>query len=472
MTPRRIRVREYETIEIDDHIDDRDGACAGKITRREAALIREFQRESGIQVFGIGHRKIITTNWVGSLAVGNVCIDVVPKIDTDADGASFKSAMENLLHMVSGAGLVPFNNADISWLANGKSPLVTAFLELYVEHLRKEWIQGPIRRYVVQEENRFFIKGKILFNSHLRENAFHRERFFTASDEFTEDNPVSRLLKAALVVCSKQRMRTRALAQAKTLLGMFENVSNVLDAPVFAENVSNDRTIVRFKYLINLAKSILERVSPWRKNSPQPVYSMMFDMNDVFERFITEELRKAMSASFYRIEAQSSGLHLAIKKGSTWDGDKQVFWLRPDIKVFDCTASSEKPCSIIDTKWKLLVVDPKPLLKKTIQFSTEPVSHKDMYQMYAYAQRYGCSVMLIYPNHSKLPVRSESPISGLVEYRCNAHNGNSYIIKACTVDIRLDLGDPAERTRLRQSLCSMISAFNQPESVTAYAAES
>lgn len=472
MTPRRIRVREYETIEIIDHIDDRDGSCAGKVTTREAALIREFQRESGKQVFGFGHHKIRTTNWVGSLAVGNVCIDVVPKIDTDANGSSFESAMENLLHMVNGAGLVPFNNTDISWLAKSESPLVTAFLELYIEHLRKEWIQGPIRRYVVQEENRFFIKGKILFNRHLRENAFHKERFFTASDEFTEDNPISRLLKAALVVCSKHRMRTRALTQAKTLLGMFENVSDVWDVPVFAENASNDRTVVRFKYLINLAKSILDRVSPWRKTSPVPVYSMMFDMNEVFEKFITEELRKALSDSAYRIEAQSSGLHLAVKKVSTSDGNKEVFWLRPDIKVFNNSASPEMPCSIIDTKWKLPVVAPTPRPKKIRSFNTEPISQQDMYQMYAYSQRYGCPVMLIYPYHSKLFVRSESPIAGLAEYRCDAHNGHSYIIKAYTIDIRLDLGDPGKRARLRQSLCSIILRFNEPESVTACAAKS
>ena len=408
MTPRRIKVREYESIEIVDRMDDFHGPIGEKISRREAAFINEFQRSSGKKVFNIGHRKLTTTNWVGSLAVGNVCIDVVPKIDTDVDESSYKSGMENLLHMVSGAGLVEFNKADISWLAESKKPLVTAFLELYVEHLRKEWIKGPIKRYVSEEQNRFFLKGKIIFNRHLRENAFHRERFFTETDEFTEDNPISQLLKAALVVCSKHRMGSHALSAARTLLGMLENVSCVQDVSGLAENASNDRITFRFKYLINLANSILQRVSPWDAASPVPVYSLMFDMNEVFEKFIAEELRKGLSGSCYSIEIQSSATHLATKRNAPGVNDKKVFWLRPDIKVFSTEISVEKPCSIIDTKWKLLRVHQDSSSKKSRIFNTEPVSQTDMYQMYAYAQRYGCSIILMYPHHSGLDVKLES----------------------------------------------------------------
>ena len=352
--------------------------------------------------------------------------------------------MKNMLHMVSAGGLVKFRPADISWLAKSDTPLITAFLQLYIDNLRKEWFKGPVRRYVTDEANRFFLKGKIIFSRHLKENAFHKERFYTASDEFTVDNPVSRLLKAALNVCRNFPLGPHASTQAKTLLCLFDEVSDERDATKCLSEITIDRTTFRFQYLINLAKSIIERVSPWKQSLKAPVYSLMFDMNEVFEKFIAAELKRAVVDTNYMIKSQSAEKCLARRYDPKRPPlGKNVFRLRPDVSVLN---SGILQC-LIDTKWKKLKSsknkEPNPKYFRTPE-NSEPVSQADMYQMFAYAHKYRCSVILIYPQEHD--PQAQLPARHLLEYHCD-DTQEPYIIMVCTVDITIDLDRATERER-------------------------
>lgn len=450
MNPTRISIREFKSIDIVSDSFFRKNT----ISKQQAKAIELFQKESGQSFFKVGGKKLAATNWVGSFAIGNLCIDVVPKIDTDDSEA----AMANLLHMVSAAGLMRFKPADISWLVKSDKPLITAFLELYVENLRNEWLRGPVRRYVTAEANRFFLKGKIVFNRHLRENALHKERFFTTTDQFTVDNQISRILKAALKVCRKHPLASLPAVRVKTLLCLFDEVSDERVETTSLRNLCIDRTISRFENLLNMAQIILDNVSPWRANSREPVYSLMFDMNEVFEKFIAAELKRAVVGTGYEVKTQSAARHLATRADLTKPSHKKVFWLRPDITVINPKVSRERPECIIDTKWKMLRISKNEELKPG-QFELlqgrEPVSQADMYQMYAYAHKYKCSVILIYPHHPGIAFEKQPPATQLFAYHCGDIE-EPYIIMVCTVDITTDLGRATEREKLRTSLVELI----------------
>jgi 5-methylcytosine-specific restriction enzyme subunit McrC len=180
----------------------------------------------------------------------------------------------------------------------------------------------------------------------------------------------------------------------------------------------------------------------------------MFNMNQVFEKFITEELRRATTGTHYQVKAQSSAEHLATKVNSTGRPGKPVFRLKPDISVFD---NGILKC-LIDTKWKKLRTsenkEPKPKYFRTPE-NTEPVSQTDMYQMFAYAHKYRCSVILIYPHHSDIGRQTQPPACRFLEYHCG-DTEETYIIMVCTVDITIDLGRATERERLQMSLLGLI----------------
>ena len=83
MNPRRIIVPEYDTIRIVPSLGAEEKIIPKSISKQEAESIRAFQRGSGRTFFNIGPHRLTTTNWVGSFSIGDLCIDVIPKIYTE-----------------------------------------------------------------------------------------------------------------------------------------------------------------------------------------------------------------------------------------------------------------------------------------------------------------------------------------------------------------------------------------------------
>lgn len=422
MTANRVVVSEHGSLSVGSSWN----AQAKTIARQQALAIDAYQNREGIRIFDIGLRTIRATNWVGSIGIGEYSIDVVPKIDTVDSSKAGYGAMENLFHMVSTAGLIPMAPAQVSQLANSGKPLIAGFLDLYVTALAKEWTRGPIRQYVSVEASRPYLRGKLLFARHLTENTLHKERFFTASDEFISDNPVSRLLKSALRVCEAQRLNLGTSVKAKELMCLFDEVSDAELLPAEISRICVDRPIFRYEPIVNLAKLIVSQVSPSGSEVGYPVYSLMFDMNVVFERFIAEELRRAVCGTRCTVKAQISGRSLLRRDGT------KAFHLRPDIGVF----ADDKVICLIDTKWKLLD-------------SSQPhdkVSQSDMYQMYAYGKEYDVrTCVLLYPRSAGLAER-------VATYCHNEENGSKRKVEIRSVDVSSPLGNGEVRRKLREYL--------------------
>lgn len=416
-----LTLREYEKARIGSVWNAMDK----KVSRREVALLDLHQRQTGKKLFDLDYRSIMATNWVGVIGLANRCIEVIPKIDEPNE----LKARENLLYMIARAGLVPLSAADIAQLANTNKPLLAAYMELYVNHLTREWRKGQIRRYVLHEENRTCLKGKLLLPIHLRTNLLHQERFFTASDEFTCDNAVSQLLKAALRRCEEQGFSSRVVQKAKSLMPDFEEVSDSQPSVQDMKHIQVDRCISRFEPLLNMAKFILKDVSPSPAESGHAVYSLMFDMNDVFERFIAAEMKAAMRGEPVRVKYQVTERSLLKRNGC------RQFALRPDIGVFQ----RKRILCMIDTKWKRL----------DRNRSHDNVAQSDIYQMYAYGKEYDSPrVILLYPQHGELPSR-------VADYQ--HHEGEpAKRIEVRTIDVSEPLSRGDIRRRLQNTLHSMV----------------
>jgi len=415
-------LREYDRARIGNAWD-----AGGKaVSRREAALLEYYQRKTRRKLFEIGISYITATNWVGVIGVANHCIEVIPKIDVLGE----LKARENFLYMISRAGLVPLAAADIARLTSADKPLLVAYMELYVDQLASEWRKGQIKRYILFEENRNYIKGKLLFPMHLRKNFLHKERFFTASDEFTCDNKISQLLKAALRVCQEQGFSNRVAQKARSLMPDFEDVTDVNPDIIVREDFSIDRLISRFIPLLNLAKSILKDISPSPAESGSAVYSLMFDMNIVFERFIAVEVKAALREESVRVEHPAKSRSLLLQ-----DGQKR-FALKPDIGIV-----IDNKYTLLDTKWKRLDITKRH----------NNVSQSDVYQMYAYGKEYDSQrVILLYPHIGDF--------SNNVATYCHWENEPAKKIEVRTIDVSSPLSDKKVRSQLRKGLKDMVVA--------------
>jgi len=369
-----IVLREHERIAVAPRWCSRSRA----IGQAELDMLLYHQEQTGCRLFEPGYKSLKATSWVGTFGLGRHCLDVIPKIDSPEGAVDARQTRRSLLWMAARAGLVPVTEAEIAPLAASPHTLLTAFLQLYVRKLALEWQRGPIRQYVAEEENRPFLKGKLLFSQQLRHNLIQKQRFYTRTDEFWVDNPLSVVLKAALRRCVTQPLDGETSRLAKGLLLEFSEVSDREPTLQQLDALVVSRQHARFELLVRLAGMILRAASPGNSGAGTPMYSLMFDMNVVFERFVAAELQAALAGSGLRVRTQLGGKSLLRQAG------KPKFRLIPDIGVY---RKNELVC-LIDTKWKKL--DPeKPHYG---------ISQADMYQMYAYGKEFDAPLtILLYP---------------------------------------------------------------------------
>jgi len=142
----------------------------------------------------------------------------------------------------------------------------------------------------------------------------------------------------------------------------------------------------------------LDGASPDVSHGHSDSFALLFDMNDLFEKFVGRELRRALRSRGLQVHLQHARHHLM------WDPASEVnlFSLRPDIVVL----LNQTAICIGDTKWKRLAAEERKL----------GVQQGDLYQMLAYAGRYKCdSILLVYPYQSA--DRQHDSVQRLLKYQ-------------------------------------------------------
>jgi len=417
-----LRLREYEHAAIGDAWNP----DARIISQRVAAEIERLQAGRRVQALTVGRRAVQAQQFVGTLGGEGWAIDILPKVDQE-DGV----ARANLMQMLAVAGLVPTLDGGFAALGPNVPTLLDTFLLAYVEHLGREWRRGRIANYRRRADNRPALRGKLQFAEHLRQNLLRPERFHTSADEFLQDVPLSRLLKAGLRICQRHAVSDVVRRAAAELLPEFEWVTDSGFAGKDLERIQVDRQTARFGPVVKLAKLLVAGSVPDRPGQGL-TYSFVFDMNVVFERYIGQMLRRTVCPPEHTADLQASGRSLLVREG------RDRFRLRPDIAIRE----GKKLVCLIDTKWKQL--DPhKP---------HEGVSQADMYQMYAYGKEYDCPlVILLYP-------RSNGMVPHVASYQHRSAEEDAPRIEVRTVDVceSARQGVPAVRRQLSEMLAAVL----------------
>lgn len=417
---RTLTLREYESAAIGPAWD-----AARKIVPSSVAdEVERLQVEQGIDCFEVTRRRMTARNFVGVIGVREHSIEILPKTDNETDPAT----RHRLIEMLAVAGIVPHLEAGIANLALSATCLLDVFMQAYIRQLALEWQRGRIARYRRTDENRDCLRGKLLFSEQLRRNALNPARFFTRADEFLVDALPSRLLKAALEVCRLHATLDTTRRNAMTLLAEFDEVSSCTLTSAEWDRVQVDRQISRFEPLLVMAKSFLRGCAGDRPGG-LPTFSLLFDMNAVFEQYIGNLLR--------RVCPQSCTTHLQLCRRSLLRRNgRDQFRLRPDVTI----RNRHDNLVLVDTKWKRL--DPnKPY---------DGVRQADMYQAYAYAREHKCPrVILLYPRIGGLK-------GHIVEYGLQTDTGPPSQIEIKTVDVS------RSETEVAEELRAMIETAIQP----------
>lgn len=335
-----IRVFEYGRLEV---------GTRGFESRHWELLGRWAERREE-RYFEVWPNRIRFLQWVGVIEVDGLVIEVLPKAETRRSSEDNEVVSEKwrriLLSLLRVAGYLDVRAVDEARLGTRQSTLLDIVFSQYLDSLDLLLREGLVRRYRTVSRERGAVKGKIDHVATIRRNLIHAERFSTIAFEYDRINRLNLILKAATEAAALFAPSGYTRNRAQGLGLYFADWPNVPIREVDLSSVSLDRKTEGYGRPLALAKLILERSNPDLTAGAHRVFSLLFDMNDLWEKAILMRLRREAAAM----------------PGVTIEGQRsKVFWhsdtgtpknIRPDIVV----KAAHGRQTILDTKWKVLDV--------------------------------------------------------------------------------------------------------------------
>ena len=359
---------------------------------------------------------------VGILAIPGRTVEILPKIDGN-DG----HVREALIRMLAVAWDLRVTEGEFTNLDTQRDDLLEFLIRLFSDRLLAAVRRGMPRRYVMHHEDLALLRGRLDVKRQFTHLAVQPNRLACRYDELSEDTPLNRVLKAAVMRLTGV---VRSFANTRRLIDLAARFEHVRDsrAPLL-EQVRLDRTNTAFHDLYRLARLFLAGDYQNTTGGDSVGFALLFPMNELFEAFIGVSLKRALAPRHVLLQDRS-------RSALTSEHGEAIFGLKPDVVIED---SDERPL-VLDTKWKPLAFR-NPHRKKTLG-----VAESDVYQMLAYARGYQAKrLVLIYPWHEEL----DAP---------QGVNRRWFVTGTdCCLDIAtVDVGKPCKVEKVLRDICEPI----------------
>lgn len=392
-------VTEYQLIKGTE-----EGNSDGTFRKMLIDFNREFQKTHKSTFLIQDDKGLKTQNYVGMIHVGNKQLEILPKIDglnekpidLLVNPEDLKEIQDrnirnrtNLVRMLCIALDLDIKSDQIT-NTGSSSTILEVMIQLFCKMLWKELHRGQVRQYEPHIDNLSVMRGRLNIGRQIRENLIRPERLACDFDEFTIDTPINQILKATLRLLQNKSINSENKRKILQLLMFFDEVSDVIPTDLHWNKLKMDRLTARYNPVLELSKLFL-------KGKYQSIYagtgigfSLLFDMNELFEKYVGRMLKKHPENKHLTISLQKPENYLAIRQHNK----TPVCKLKPDVyAINNGDKNDSKSPWIVDTKWK----------KLNEEKSRDGVGSGDVYQMLAYGYRYQTkNIFLIYPHHSDL----------------------------------------------------------------------
>ena len=413
-----IVVREYEKIGI-------KGASKTDIDKNKFNKLKEFIKTNKLdedpKFFEVYKDYIIPQNFIGSINIDNISIEIFPKIPLVKDNENHKK--ERFLEILEYVETFNENIYENLEIGNENMPILEFFISNFIEEVEKIVKKGLVYSYINKSENILYFKGKLDLPNHIKYNIIEN-RFFMNFDEFSVNSMENCLLKLALEKIKNISSNMENIDKLHQLLIQFEDIENSgLNPAHLFKKILFDRKNEFYRKSLNLAKFFLLDESPYSVfyNDEREVTGLFFPMETIYESYVANKLKQLINKQIsIKIQDESHRIFDKCEVGGNEEKKyTTLFKLKPDIVV-----EKENETIILDTKWKELK---NPKENKGIY--NYNISEKDIYQMITYIQVYNTKAKkckkayLIYPinNNDDSPLTKDIVFSGKDDLEIRAY---------------------------------------------------
>lgn len=348
-----------------------------KLYSKLKKYIENNNLEDGYEFFKITKDSIIPQNFVGTIPLDDIQIEILPKIplvenDIEAEKNRFLEILENINYFKAKF----LNNSKI---AITDTSILEIFIHLFIKEVEEIIEKGLLYRYINKSENINIFKGKLDISNHIRYNFLHKEKFFMKFDEFSINSLENSIIKLTIQKLKKISVNSKNKDNLNKISHHLESISILPNSIESLKYITFDRTNDYYKNAIQWAKIFLNNQSSSIFSITNgEVATMLFSMETIFENYIGNKLISIIKEKSYEdliIKVQDNSC--SVFSTTTLNDTKinNIFKIKPDIIIKN---KNSKEIFILDTKWKIL-----NKLDNKFKISTE-----DIYQILSYVKIY------------------------------------------------------------------------------------
>jgi len=347
-----------------------------QITPRQFELLCQYNDNNQNKYFTIIRNGVKFNQYVGVIQIGNLTIEILPKADKkgfrdDDKDLKIHSWRLVLLKMLKVCGILKVDAVTEANLRKRHNSLLDLYFEIHLNEIENLLRQGLVKKYRSQKNNINFLKGQIQFSKNIQENLIHQERFYTKHQTYDFEHLLNQILIKGLRVLNDISSNLLIKDRINRILFDFPEIKEINITASSFEKLNINRKSEKYSEAIKIAKMIILNYSPDIIRGQENMLALLFDMNDLWEKYIYKMLKKDEDDSY------SVSYH-----------NVQNFWntrrIEPDIIL-----EKDGATYIIDTKWKII--------------APNYPSDDDLKQMYAYNMYWDApKSMLLYPKSEEI----------------------------------------------------------------------
>ena len=292
----------------------------------------------------LGYRRVTARNYVGSINVSGLQVLIKPKIP-----------LRNLFLLLE-VGLRERDWQDEAALFETTGDLLPAFVSFFARATETTIARGLYHSYQEQRDRLVALRGRVDITHQLAHPGVVVPtacRFTEFTADLIENSYLKAAVSQSLRMAGVQPIDRRRFMRH---LVMLEEVSDVRHHHDDYNQVVFTRLNEHYKLTLRLAELVLANLTLQDTIGQTRASSFMLDMNELFERFVTERLRRILRG---RLNVKDQ-----YKDRLDHDGDVRI---RPDLLFSTSGAAS----FVADIKYKLID-------------STATGRNADYYQLLAY----------------------------------------------------------------------------------------
>lgn len=316
-------------------------------------------------------------------------IQIYPKIEIgNGSIAESKEILKKMLEAVYDLNAKELSEADLD---HQELPLHEWIITKFLGELEQLLHIGLKRDYELVQDEKSFVKGRLLVDKQMRRGPGQEAIFDLEYDDFLFNGSENRLIKTALNYVLELTRNEQSLLIAYGFSMLLESIPELLNPSDNLNKWREDRLLSHYMGIKPWCEIILTHISPSFQHGVHIGVSLLFSMPHLFEKYVAKLLKIKQGLRLHVQPSQKTLIQHQPKEAK----QQQWFRLEPDLAIKE----GQDFRVILDTKWKFI-----DQFKKTSQ-GKYGISQADLYQMFAYGQKYlegRGKIVLIYPMHQKL----------------------------------------------------------------------